>query len=66
MPSRVAKMRVVAADACAGARAEASAALPYENHSGLDRLAAEDLDAEELGVRVAAVARRAEAFLVRH
>jgi hypothetical protein len=58
--------RVVLADARAGPRAEARAALPDEDHPRRHVLAAEHLDAEHLRIRVAAVARRAQAFLVCH
>src|SRR5438132_3463720 len=44
---------VIAADAGAGARPEARATLPDEDHPRLDLLAAEDLRAEHLRVRVA-------------
>src|SRR5579862_635752 len=58
--------RVVLADARAGAGAEARAALAHDDHPGGDVLAGEELHAEHLRVRVAAVARRAQAFLVCH
>jgi hypothetical protein len=58
--------RVVAAEVGARAGAEAGAALADDDHAGLDLLAREDLDAEALRVRVAAVAGGAEAFLVSH
>src|SRR5439155_23943021 len=58
--------RVVLADAGAGAGAEARAALPDEDHPRHHVLAGEHLHAEHLRVRVAPVARRSKAFLVRH
>ena len=58
--------RVVAADPDAGAGAEARAALPDDDHAGLDLLAGEDLHAEPLRLGVAAVLRGAEALLVCH
>src|SRR5947209_4321106 len=58
--------RVVLADAGPGARAEARAALADEDHSRLYVLAGEELDAEHLRVRVTAVPRRAQTFLVCH
>src|SRR5581483_6734076 len=58
--------RVVAADLRAGARAELRAALADDDVAGPDGLAVEDLHAEVLGVRVAAVLRGAETFLVCH
>src|SRR5207248_11272954 len=58
--------RVVAAATGALARAELRAALPNEDHPGLDLLTGEDLHAEHLRVRVAAVPRRAESLLVCH
>src|SRR5204863_9164416 len=58
--------RVVAAEAGARAGAELRPALADEDHPGLDLLAGEDLHAEHLRVRVAAVPRRAESLLVCH
>src|SRR5437763_5162495 len=58
--------RVVRAEPRAGARAEARAALADDDHAGLHRLAVEQLDAEALRVRVAAVPGGAETFLVSH
>src|SRR5438552_9236355 len=58
--------RVVAADLGARAGAEPRAALADDDLARLHVLAGEDLDAEVFRVRVAAVLRRAEAFLVRH
>src|SRR3990170_2787255 len=58
--------RVVASEAGARARAEPRAALPHDDHPGLDRLAGEHLDAEPLRLGVAAVARGAETLLVSH
>ena len=58
--------RVVAADVRAGAGAEPRAALADDDHAGLHLLAGEDLDAEPLRVRVAAVPGGTEAFLVSH
>src|SRR5947208_12250096 len=58
--------RVVLADARAGAWAEARAALADEDHPRLHVLAGEELDAEHLRVRVTAVPRRAQTFLVCH
>src|SRR5262245_56347383 len=51
--------RVVAADVRAGARAEPGSALAHDDHPGLDLLAGTRLDAEILGLGVAAVPRRA-------
>src|SRR6201999_8460 len=58
--------RVVATDARAGARLEAGAALAHDDLAARDGLAREDLHAEALGVRVAAVAAGAEALLMCH
>ena len=58
--------RVVLADADAVARLEAGAALAHDDLAAGDGLAGEDLHAEALGVRVAAVAGGAEAFLMCH
>src|SRR5215468_1071969 len=58
--------RVVLADARAGTGAESRPALADDDHAGLHRLAVEQLDAEALGVRVAAVAGGAKTFLVSH
>src|SRR5690242_21658800 len=58
--------RVVAADARAGAGPEARPALAHDDRPRGDTLAVEDLDAEHLRVRVAAVPRRAESLLVSH
>src|SRR5947208_12574764 len=58
--------RVVLADPRAGARAEARATLADDDHAGLHRLAVEELDAEALRVRVAAVPGGAKTFLVSH
>src|SRR5919204_66041 len=58
--------RVVATEAGAVSRAELRAALPDQDHPGLDLLAGEDLHAEHLRVRIAAVARGAESLLVCH
>src|SRR5438067_1454868 len=59
------EQRVVAADAHAGARHDLGPALPDDDRACVDKLAAIDLDAEHLRVRVAAVPRRAATFLVR-
>src|SRR5581483_3018998 len=56
----------VLAGARAGARAEARAALAHEDHPREHVLAGEELDAEHLRVRVTAVPRRAQTFLVCH
>src|SRR5205085_5588164 len=58
--------RVVLANPGAGPGAEASPALADDDHSGLHRLAVEQLDAKALRGRVAAVPGGAESFLVRH
>src|SRR5438067_8001528 len=58
--------RVVAADAGAVAGAKARAALADEDHPRGHVLAGEDLHAEHLRIRVAAVPRRTESFLVCH
>src|SRR5207244_12153240 len=58
--------RVVAAEARSRARAEPRAALAHDDRPRAHLLAGEDLHAEHLRIRVAPVARRAEAFLMRH
>src|SRR5262245_29818077 len=58
--------RVVLASADITARAEFGAALPDQDASRRDFLAAESLDATHLRVRVAPVARRALTFLMCH
>src|SRR3954453_3358432 len=58
--------RVVAAEAGAGARPEARAALADDDRPRGHALAVEDLDAEHLGLGVAPVPRRSESFLVSH
>src|SRR5215210_2717508 len=58
--------RVVAADARAGARAEARAALADDDRARGDVLAGEDLHAEHLRVRVAAVPRGPESLFMGH
>src|SRR5436305_15063060 len=58
--------RVIAAKAGSRARAELRPALADEDHPALDLLAGEDLHAEHLRVRVAAVARGAEPLLMCH
>src|SRR5699024_9399985 len=58
--------RVVAATADVQARVEVRAALADDDLTGADDLAAEALDTEALGVRVATVARGTRAFLVCH
>src|SRR5258708_46204 len=58
--------RVVASEAGARAWAEPRPALAHEDHARLHRLSGEDLDAEHLRIRVAAVPRGAESFLVCH
>src|SRR4029077_1232923 len=58
--------RVVLAEAGAGAGPEARPALADEDHPRRHVLAAEELHAEHLGLRVAAVPRRAESLLVCH
>src|SRR6266566_1751336 len=58
--------RVVPADPGAGAGAEARTALPDEDHPRRHVLAGEELHAEHLRIRVAAVPRRAEPLLVCH
>src|SRR4051794_9296205 len=63
---RLGEQRVVLAHADALAGLEARAALADEDLAAGDDLAGEDLDPEELGVRVAAVLGGAEALLMRH
>src|SRR5262245_5558254 len=58
--------RVVAAEAHALAGLEAGSALAHDDLAARDLLAREHLDAEALGVRVAAVAAGAEALLMSH
>src|SRR5579875_661612 len=58
--------RVVLADPDSVAGLEARAALAHDDLAAAHGLAGEHLHAEALGVRVAAVAARAEAFLMRH
>src|SRR5438105_14474798 len=58
--------RAVLADPCTGARTEARTALADDDHSCLDDLTVEQLDAEALRVRVATVAGGAKTFLVSH
>src|SRR5262249_32931835 len=58
--------RVVLADRRPRARAEPRAALADDDLAGADVLPREDLDAEELRIRVAAVLPRAHALLVGH
>src|SRR5271166_5915061 len=58
--------RVVFADADAGARLEAGAALAHDDLAAGDGLAGERLDAQPLGVGVATVAARAEPLLMSH
>src|SRR2546430_6377220 len=58
------EQRVIAADADAFARRDLRPALADKDGACADDLAAVDLDPEHLRVRVAAVARRAAAFLV--
>src|SRR3954447_5953843 len=60
------EQRVVAADADALAGLEAGATLGEDDLAAGDALAGEDLHAEALGVRIAAVARGAEPLLVCH
>src|SRR5207249_2337653 len=60
------EQRVVATHAYAGARCDLRPALADDDLARVDQLAAEDLDAELLRVRVAAVAGRAAALLVCH
>src|SRR5260370_4002359 len=58
--------RVVASESDAGAGRDLGPALADQDGPRVDDLTAVDLDAEHLGVRVAAVARRAATFLVCH
>src|SRR5207244_11492762 len=58
--------RVVLADPGARAGPETRAALPDEDHPRRHVLAGEELHAEHLWIRIAAVPGRAESFLVRH
>src|SRR4029077_20073705 len=60
------KERVVATDAHTGARLDLGAALADQDRARVDALAAVDLDAQHLRVRVPTVARAASTFLVRH
>src|SRR5690606_2487173 len=60
------EQRVVAAEADARTRMELGAALAHDDVARLNGLAAEDLDAEVLGVGVAAVAGRTTSLLVCH
>src|SRR5436305_8337840 len=60
------EQRVVPAEADPGAGRNPAASLPDKNRPRVDALAGVDLHAEHLRVRVAAVARRTAAFLVRH
>jgi len=57
---------IVRTDAHIEAGMNAGAALAHENASSRDHLAVKPLDAEHLRVAVAAVARRANAFFMRH
>src|SRR5439155_11873567 len=58
--------RVVAPEAGSRPGAEARPALPDDDHPGFDLLAVENLDAEPLGLGVAAVLRGSETLLVCH
>src|SRR5713101_4115155 len=58
--------RVVASESHAGAGRDLGPALADQDGPRVDDLTAVDLDAEHLGVRVAAIARRAATFLVCH
>ena len=60
------EQRVVFADADVGAGMELGAALAYQNIAGQHRLAGEALDAQPLGVGIAAVARAAACFFMCH
>ncbi len=60
------EQRVVLADAHVVTRGEVGAALANDDLTGLDGLAAIDLDAEALGVGVAPVARGTETLLMCH
>ena len=66
VPAERGEDRVVLADADAVAGLEAGAALADDDLAAGHGLTGEHLDAEALGVRVAAVAARAEAFLMCH
>ena len=66
LPSRIAKIVSSLPIPAAGAGAEARAALADEDHPRRHVLAGEELHAEHLRVRVAAVPRRAESLLMRH
>src|SRR5574337_270861 len=57
---------VVAADADVPAGVELGTALAHDDRAGTDRLPAEDLDAEHLGLRIAAIAGRAAALFLCH
>src|SRR3954469_7985977 len=65
-PRALGEDRVVLADADADAGVELGAALAHDDLAAADGLAGEHLDAEALGVRVAAVAAGAEALLMSH
>src|ERR1043166_4747665 len=58
------EQRVVAAEADTGSGSDLGPALADDDGAGVDELAAEDLHAEHLRVRVASVTRRAAALLV--
>src|SRR5262249_20099285 len=60
------EQRVVLAAADVPARVVPRAALPHDDAPGAHGLPAVDLDPQPLGIRLAAVARRALAFLVSH
>src|SRR5262245_3255978 len=60
------EQRVVLADTDVAAGMPLGAALARENIAGDDALAAEQLDAEALRIRVAPVARRSACLLVSH
>src|SRR6185369_5399734 len=60
------EQRVVRGPAHVPARMELGAALDHDDGSGPDELAAETLHAEVLRIRVAPVARRADAFFMSH
>jgi hypothetical protein len=66
VPGTSAKEREIPAHAHVAARMEDRAALPHDDLAGVDGLAAIALDAAELRVGVAPVARRALTLLVCH
>src|ERR1700730_6019423 len=60
------KQRVIPAASDIFTRMPLGPVLPHDDVAGTTRLAAEQLDAETLARRIAAIARRCACFLVRH